>query len=83
MSRSDRVPLPADEPRCEPSQGCAASTRCARALAAIPRGTALTDYTAMKGGGTVLCDGFVEVTGLRKAAAAAAPAVKPWPKDQA
>lgn len=79
--RSDRVPLPATEPRCEPSQGCAAKTKCARALAAIPRGTALTDYTAMKGRGTALCDGFVEVSGLRRAAAAA-PAVKPWPATE-
>lgn len=77
--RSDRVPLPATEPRCEPSQGCAAKTKCARALAAIPRGAPLRDYTAEHASaGTVLCDGFVEVTGLRKAAAAA-PAVKPWP----
>lgn len=46
--RSDRIPLPAAEPRCEPSRGCTARTKCARALAVIPQGGTLGDWSAAR-----------------------------------
>lgn len=66
--RSDRIPLPADEPRCEPSQTCHVRSRCARATAAIPaRGAKLEDYSLGTGGGTAVCLGYVDASSLRKA----------------
>lgn len=82
MTRSDRIPLPAEEPRCEPPQ-CAVRARCARAMAAIPqRGAIVGDYQSEPGAGTALCTGFLLVDLVRRAAMAkpaARPAAKPWP----
>lgn len=82
MTRSDRIPLPADEPRCEPPQ-CAVRTRCARAMAAIPqRGGIVGDYQLQAGYGTALCTGFLLVDHVRRdamAKPAPRPAAKPWP----
>ena len=81
--RSDRIPLPADEPRCEPPQ-CAVRTRCARAMAAIPqRGGIVGDYQSEPGAGTALCTGFLLVDLVRAAtrwpSLRRGPAAKPWP----
>jgi hypothetical protein len=58
--RSDRVLLPADEPRCEPEHApCVIRGRCARYHAAVPSGSTVRDYTTEDGGGTALCAGFI------------------------
>lgn len=62
--RSDRVPLPASEERCEPAGTCIAKGSCARYKAAILRGSPLTDHSASPGGGTVLCIGYVNTSTL-------------------
>ncbi len=76
MSRSDAIRLPPGEPRCEPSRGCVVRSRCARALASIPKqGASLADFTlATLGGGTALCVRYVNVTTLH-----ALPEPKPAP----
>lgn len=71
-TRSDTVPLPADQARCFPSKPDAAAVRCARRLAAVPPvGGSTADYSLEKLGCCVLCDGYVDVQTLRKAAASA------------
>lgn len=67
--RSDRIRLPANEPRCEPSRPCTMRSRCARFQASIPAGTPLTDYTqgsafADANGGTAACVGFVNLANV-------------------
>ena len=47
--RTDRIPLAADEPRCEPSHGCTMLTKCSRSMATIPAGARLVDYTEALG----------------------------------
>ena len=64
--RSDRIPLPAAEARCEPATTCTMRASCARALAAYMQGSPNRDYSLDGGvGGTLLCRGFVNVATLR------------------
>lgn len=81
--RTDRVPLAAGEPRCEPSTLRQACWRCARYSAVIPQGTPLGDYSRELMGGTVLCPGFVSLSELRKQAnQRPAPGPKTWPTGE-
>lgn len=79
--RSDRIWLPADEPRCAPAV-CHVRMRCARTMASIPQGTPLQDYSNESGGGTVLCPGFVTIDAarrMREDAGRAKAEARPWP----
>lgn len=84
-ARTDRIPLAASEPRCEPDH-CSVRTRCARALAAIPaHGGIVGDYQLQAGYGTALCTGFLLVDLVRRdamAKPAPRPAAKPWPTGE-
>ena len=62
--RSDRIRLPANEPRCDPTETCVCRSSCARYLAAIPQGTPLGDFSHEACGGTVQCPGFVSQASL-------------------
>lgn len=74
MNRTDTVPLPPSEPRCEPSKPCVVRHRCARAIAALPKQFAkLEDFSLGVSGGTVLCAGYLDAAVIRKAAMPAAP----------
>lgn len=74
MNRTDLIPLPPEEPRCEPSKPCVVRHRCARGIAALPPKFAkLEDFSIGVSGGTVLCAGYLEAALLRKAAAPARP----------
>ncbi len=65
--RSDRVPLPASEPRCEPSTGCVIRGRCARYQAALPaQGAIMSDYSITQYGGSALCPGYLSVHTLMR-----------------
>lgn len=81
-TRSDTVPLPADQARCFPAHPEPAATRCARNLAALPAaGGTTADYSIEPKGCSVLCDGYIDIQTLRKTAAPQAarpvrPAVK-------
>lgn len=77
--RSDRVPLPAGEARCEPQQDCTMRSRCARYSASLPQGTPLGDYSVDFMGGTALCPGFVDLKSLTKEPKPTKREVKPWP----
>lgn len=71
-TRSDTVPLPADQARCEPSAREPAAARCARALAAVPAvGAVMADYSIEPNGCCVLCNGYVDIQTLRKTVAPA------------
>lgn len=76
--RSDRIPLPQAEPRCEP-QACTIKHRCARWLAEVPRLGSVMDYSRqdLVTGGTALCDGYKDLAALR-VAKKPAPAAKKW-----
>lgn len=75
--RSDRIPLAASEPRCEPKAKCAMKLSCARAQAALPqRYASIADFTVEAGGGTALCPGYISIG----AAIARAQSVKPQRK---
>lgn len=55
--RSASVPLPAAEPRCEPSGECVVRGKCARYSASL-KAAAPQDFSVSAGGGTYTCDGF-------------------------
>jgi len=79
--RSERVPLPASESRCEPQRPCVVRARCARYQAALLQGGRLEDFTTGDNlrdqiGGTAQCPGYVDTASLRKAHAPA-PSPKP------
>lgn len=66
MMRSDRVPLPAHEPRCEPRQPGRAASRCARHLASVPHGSVMQDFTASTCKPcTALCIGYIDLAVVR------------------
>jgi hypothetical protein len=63
--RTDTIPLPAHEARCEPA-ACTMRARCARRLAAVPPHATMKSAESWVAGGTALCVGFVDAAGLRK-----------------
>lgn len=81
MERSDRIPLLPEEPRCDPAAPGRASSRCARRLASVPKGSPMTDYSQTPGGGcTALCVWYLDVGALAHQQRPAPPkATKPWP----
>lgn len=58
------LPLPAVEPRCEPTQPCSMRFRCARVAATTVANSLLKDYSTGRDGGTALCYGYYELAGL-------------------
>lgn len=71
-TRSDTVPLPADQARCFPSAPEPAANRCARNLAVLPAaGGTAADYSIEPHGCCVLCNGYVDIQTLRKTVAPA------------
>lgn len=82
MNRSDRIPLAAELTRCEPSKPGQASFRCARALASVPTGTPMADYSTEPRGCAVTCVWYVDINSLRREVQQQRPAAKPWPGSQ-
>ena len=64
--RSDRIPLPGIEARCEPGRPCVTRGTCARYQPAFLRGSPLADYSVSLDGGTVLCGGYIRTGSLIK-----------------
>ena len=75
--RTDRLPLPPDVARCEPSEECHVRANCARYQATLPRhGGSRADFSLPAQGGTAMCPGYIDARSLRKAAMPA-PAPRP------
>lgn len=73
--RSDRVYLPADEPRCGPSK-CRRREQCARYLSAIPKsGASIADFSVMN---PLICLRYIPAS-HKWPADKPAKEVKPWP----
>lgn len=75
--RSDRIRLANAEERCEPSKPGPARNICARALAALPKGTPLADHSISVYGCTPTCLHFLHVAHVRKQADPVQPRVHP------
>jgi len=71
--RTDRVPLPVAEARCEPAHPGQARFICARWHAAVLQGSPMGDYSNRVHGCTPICDGFLSV---QSAQAQAKPAME-------
>lgn len=71
-NRTDSIPLPPEMARCEPVS-CTMSARCARRLASVPKYATLTGAGTWSHGGTALCTGYVDASGLRRQANPVAP----------
>lgn len=75
--RTDRVFLPAAEPRCQPTKPCSVKGKCARYMSAL-RGMALMgDYSGLFDLAGE-CPGFVSVDSLRSGIKAPKPEAKPY-----
>ena len=66
--RTDRIALDADEARCACSQPGPAKARCARAMATVPKGGRMEDWSIHGIGCIALCAGFLDASSVRKAA---------------
>lgn len=74
--RSERVYLPANVDRCDPSAHCAGKTSCARYMAALPAsGAAMSDYSNGTAVPLGFCAMWVGLQAFKPEAAKAAPRV--------
>lgn len=76
-ARSDRIRLAAAEVRCEPSKPGPAKAICARALAALDKGSPLADHSISVYGCTPTCLHFLHVSHVRKQPDPVQPRVHP------
>jgi len=63
--RSDRIRLASAEVRCEPSKPGPAKSICARALAALDKGSPMADHSTSAYGCTPTCLHFLHVAHAR------------------
>jgi hypothetical protein len=75
--RSDRIRLASAEVRCEPGKPGPARSICARALAAMDRGSPMADYSTSVYGCTPTCLHFLHVVHVRRQPDPVQPRVHP------